>query len=74
MDQSSLLASLHLGDRSDITIRLLQPTGRPPLVEIQWPQTPTVTSTGSYDQVVSNVMRCLAVSSVALSNRKAYPK
>jgi hypothetical protein len=71
---STLLASVSLADKSQLSIRIVYPAGQPPLVEIEWPRMPTVTSLAGYDKVIAEVMRTLAVASVVLANRKAERK
>jgi hypothetical protein len=41
MPNSTLLASVNLVDRSQLNIRIIYPSGRPPLIEIEWPHQPT---------------------------------
>jgi hypothetical protein len=73
MAQSTLLASIDLSDRGKLEIFLLRSPGNRQLVEIRWPSPATITSIASYDNVIASVMRVLAVASVQLHNRKAYP-
>jgi DNA-binding SARP family transcriptional activator len=71
MEKSTPLASLDLGERNQLIIRLVTPAGRPAMCEIQWPERPTATTTSSLDQVIAQVMRTLSVASVRLAQGKA---
>ena len=66
MKKSTLLGQTNLANHSTLTIRLIYPAGRPPLCEIEWPEHSTVTSVNGFDAVIAQVMRTLAVASVAL--------
>ena len=61
--------SLNGSDR--LAIQLIEPTGKPPIVAINWPTAATITAPANYDQVAATAMRLLAAASTAIAGLKA---
>lgn len=57
-----------------LTIELIEPTNKPPIVAINWPPKPTITTPATYDQVAANAMRLLAAATVELAAIKVWRK
>jgi hypothetical protein len=49
---------------------LIEPTGKPPFVAINWPNAATITTPAVFDQVAATAMRVLAAASVELAALK----
>jgi hypothetical protein len=49
---------------------LIEPTGKPPFVAINWPNAATISTPAVFDQVAATAMRVLAAASVELAALK----
>jgi hypothetical protein len=59
-------------NRADsITVELIAPDANPAVVRIVWPQQPTITPPGRYNEVASTAMKLLAEASTTLARIKA---
>ena len=54
----------------DLKVELIEPTGKPPIVAINWPTATTITTPAAFDLVAATAMRLLAAASVQLAALK----
>jgi hypothetical protein len=57
-----------------LTVELVEPTGKPPIIAITWPPKPTVCAPAQFDQVVATAMRLLPAAVVELAALKRWRK
>ena len=50
-----------------LKVELIEPTGKPPFVAINWPTAATITTQAAFDQVAANAMRLLSAAVVELA-------
>jgi hypothetical protein len=59
MHKRTDLSAGNLNGSHRLTVELIEPAGKPPLVAIAWPIKPTVSTPAQFDQVVASAMRLL---------------
>jgi hypothetical protein len=55
-----------------LTVELVEPTGKPPIIAITWPPKPTVCTPAQFDQVVATAMRLLSAAVVELAALRVH--
>lgn len=64
--------NLNVSDR--LTVELIEPADRPPIVAITWPTKPTVCTPATYDAVAAVAMRLLSAAVVELAALRRWRK
>jgi len=72
MPKRTDLSAGNLNGSGRLTVELIEPIGKPPLVAINWPTAATITTPASYDNVAATAMRLLAAASVQLAAHKVH--
>jgi hypothetical protein len=67
MHQRTDLASGPINGSDRLTVELVEPPGKPPIIAITWPPKTTVCTPASYDQVAANAMRLLSAAVIELA-------
>jgi hypothetical protein len=67
MSKRTDLSAGILNGSDRLTVELIEPTGKPPIVAITWPTEPTVSTPAQFDQVVASAMRLLSAAVVELA-------
>jgi hypothetical protein len=67
MPKRTDLSAGNLNGSDRLTIQLIEPTDKPPIVAITWPSKPTTCTPAQFDQVVANAMRLLSSAVVELA-------
>jgi hypothetical protein len=67
MPKRTDLSAGNLNGSDRLVVELIEPTGTPPFVAINWPTAATITTPASYDQVAANTMRLLSAAVVELA-------
>ena len=70
MHKRTDLSAGALNGSDHLKVELIEPTGKPPFVAINWPTATTITTPASYDNVAAVAIRLLAVASVELAALK----
>jgi hypothetical protein len=71
MSKRTDLSAGNLNGSDHLKVELIKSPGKPPIVAINWPTQPTITTPANYDQVAAAAMRLLAVASTAIAGLKA---
>jgi hypothetical protein len=75
MSKRMPLASGSINGNTQLSVELIQPNGgKPPVIAIEWPPTPTVCEPAQLDAVVAAAMRILANSVVTLAGIRVQRK
>jgi hypothetical protein len=75
MPKRTDLASGIINGNTPLHVELIEPNpGKPPVIAIDWPPTPTVCEPAQLDAVVAAVMRILANSVVTLASIRVQRK
>jgi hypothetical protein len=61
------LSAGNLNGSDRLTVELVEPTGKPPIIAITWPPNTTVCTPASYDQVAANAMRLMSAAVIELA-------
>jgi len=67
MSKRTDLSAGNLNGSDRLTVELIEPTNKPPIVAITWPTKPTVCTPASYDQVAAIAMRLLSAAVIELA-------
>jgi hypothetical protein len=70
MPKRTDLSAGNLNGSDRLTVELVEPTGKPPIIAITWPPKPTVCTPAQFDQVVAAAMRLLSTAVVELAALK----
>ena len=71
MHKRTDLSAGALNGSDHLKVELIEPTGKPPFVAINWPTATTITTPARYNEVASTAMRLLAEASTTLARIKA---
>jgi hypothetical protein len=71
MPKRTDLSTGNLNGSDQLTVELIEPTGKPPIVAITWPTKPTVSTPAQFDQVVATAMRLLSAAVIELAAIRA---
>jgi hypothetical protein len=74
MPKRTDLSAGNLNGSDRLTVELVEPTGKPPIIAITWPPKPTVCTPAQFDQVVATAMRLLSAAVVELAALKRCRK
>jgi hypothetical protein len=71
MPKRTDLSAGNLNGSDRLTVELVEPTGKPPIIAIIWPPKPTVCTPPQFDQVVATAMRLLSAAVIELAAIRA---
>jgi hypothetical protein len=74
MSKRTDLSSGNLNGSDRLTVELIEPIGKPPIIAIIWPPKPTVCTPAQFDQVVATAMRLLSSAVVELAAIRVHRK
>ena len=72
MNQRTDLAAGAINGHDRIIVELIQPPDSPPIIAINWPLKPTVSTVDRFPAVAAEVARLFASASTALARIKAH--
>ena len=67
MHKRTDLSAGALNGSDHLKVELIEPTGKPAFIAINWPAAATITAPAAFDQVAATAMRLLAAASVQLA-------
>jgi hypothetical protein len=72
MHKRTDLSAGNLNGSDHLKVELIEPTGKPPFIAINWPTAATITTPAAFDQVAATAMRLLAAASVQLAALRVH--